>query len=803
MKVYIDGRRADTDERTEVSITLSVASQSSLETSRTGYSKTILLPMTSNNAALLGMPEDVNAVARFNDGWHTARIEKDGCAVLEGMPRLIESVCGEEGYYRLIIVGAGCEWVRRAAETPLRDLGVEFAETYSGANIERSWTWDKPVRFLPVHRTGLEPLNPTASITPPQRALTADDYHPFLHLATILRRTFAEAGYRLESPFMDKSFFRSIYISGNYVSKDSADIRRRIDFMAGRTTSATSTANNYGIIYASPHRSANTFGNLVDTTDPVKSTNGVRAEGVFSNGNYFRMAAGGHFEFRPPFPVTVAFECNFVYTTDYSLDNATGRLRGFDTISLGPDSVYEFKLKTPFDDFKHGVLLPFSVYRVVIPGHTSGNVYQLEYREVTNPSADLENLRPGDYTVNQMSGHTGGVFAFETGDYPFTHLRLRVRKPGESIYKDVEEGFEWGVYDAAMTSNGTMDVEVTLRTKTYNITPSNPKTFHDIYIGGAISGQRATLRPGTTLRPVFSSGAVEGETLDFGSVAAHDNVSCLDVVKACKQMFNLYFITDRAAGTVYVYPRKDFYSPQSLIDLTGRIDSSRPITVSEPAGNASQLMTFCYAQGDGAVGEYNRANDCDLGVWSASIDSSLATEGEKRYANPLFAPSVNSTGAYSRARDASLLRVGGARDGDGMNFPMKVVSYMGMHSLPGGQTWGWPNVSAPSNYPLLAFHSPGHGISLAFEDHGQLQGLNQYWESSVEFLKRGRRLTLWVDLQPPDIEPLIHPDYLGNGFRALFRLSIGGESILCRLEEVVDYNPGSPQSTKCVFIKEN
>ena len=82
MKLFIDGKQADTDQTTAVSISLGIASITKIETGRTGYSKTIRVPMTARNRLLFGNPEEIHAAEQFNQQPHTARIEADGCTVL-------------------------------------------------------------------------------------------------------------------------------------------------------------------------------------------------------------------------------------------------------------------------------------------------------------------------------------------------------------------------------------------------------------------------------------------------------------------------------------------------------------------------------------------------------------------------------------------------------------------------------------------------------------------------------------------------------------------------------------------------
>ena len=82
-----------------------------------------------------------------------------------------------------------------------------------------------------------------------------------------------------------------------------------------------------------------------------------------------------------------------------------------------------------------------------------------------------------------------------------------------------------------------------------------------------------------------------------------------------------------------------------------------------------------------------------------------------------------------------------------------------------------------------------------------MTGLHGGYDRSIEQYNSGRRITLYLRLNPEDIEPLISPNGLRRDFRALFKLAIEGETVMCRLEEISDYNP-SAGSTRCVFLNE-
>ena len=215
VKLFIDGKEADTDQRSAVSVSLGIASITKIETGRTGYSKTIRIPATALNRRIMGDAAEIHGAEAFNRGVHTARIEADGFVVLEGAPMLLryEHTEGPGGWYELSIVGAGKRWIEHAAETMFNETDIPFETTISEATVRQSWSWEHPVRFFPVQRDRFT-VPRSGGIEPSVRVMTFDDYHPFLHLRTLLDAIVGEGGYRIRSDFMDSEFFRSLYISG-------------------------------------------------------------------------------------------------------------------------------------------------------------------------------------------------------------------------------------------------------------------------------------------------------------------------------------------------------------------------------------------------------------------------------------------------------------------------------------------------------------------------------------------------------------------------------------------------------------
>ena len=77
IRCFIDNQEIDLVYESQIAISLSIASVTQVETGRTGYSKTIRVPMTVRNNSILGNAAEIHSPEMFNQMAHTARIEAD------------------------------------------------------------------------------------------------------------------------------------------------------------------------------------------------------------------------------------------------------------------------------------------------------------------------------------------------------------------------------------------------------------------------------------------------------------------------------------------------------------------------------------------------------------------------------------------------------------------------------------------------------------------------------------------------------------------------------------------------------
>ena len=371
----IDNRPCDIDEKQAVSINYDAGELSDIESGREGVSLQLQLPSTPTNDQIFRFAADPYTGSRFNDTAHRGALKCNGATLMTGYIRLLQSETGPEEAYIVELICGTAEWAQQAATEMFNTLGIDFSERLTPMSIVQSWTNDSPVKFFPVHRDDYTPELSSTELLPVERLLSADDYHPFIALSAIVEAIFSETGYTIESKFMKSEFFRSLYMSGAYVSRNTNAVRNHMDFFARRKTTAASTANSAGRVYASPFRILNSVGNFVETVNPNDTNDlGEPLTDVFSNNHCFTIK-DGEIQFAPITSVTTGFEYHIRYITAHRILSRT-RLRGFDSVYLGDGTDLElplanryvdrrddfFKLGTPIDwsekiDHTHPILL--------------------------------------------------------------------------------------------------------------------------------------------------------------------------------------------------------------------------------------------------------------------------------------------------------------------------------------------------------------------------------------------------------------------------------------------------------------
>ena len=689
MKLTIDQIPCDLDPSQRIALDYDAQDLADVRSGNKGHALRLRLPATRTNDRIFGFAAEPYTGQRFNAAQHTAVLSDGEAKLLQGSVRLLSAAYDSDPEGYLIEIRSGTsEWARQAAAEMFNTLGISFSGRLTPTMIRQTWTNNTPVKFFPVCRDEYTPELSSVELIPVERFLSVDDYHPFISAATVVQTLFSEAGYTLESDFLNGEFFRSLYLSGAYSSRDTNALRNHMDFLARRTTTAATTANSDGRVYANPYKSINSVGNFVETVNPNDQNDlGETLTDVFSNNHCFTVE-DGEIVFRPMTSVTVAFEYHIRYITDHRILDRN-RLKGIDSFYLGDGTEVQGALANRYADRRNSTKPAFQ-YRAIVFNHTEGNSYRLTC------------------TVNGTAGHAIGEFDSRSAlvttpsGSTVTAPVLLCKAAGSTTYTTYTG--DWALYDGYIGETGQTEVEMTVRTNPVTVTPTSPKTFSTIYFYGAEPGMKFSLSRQCTLRPDFTGAPGLNTPISFEDVARH-RVRKWVVLDALRHLFNLRFYTDEETRTVYVEPADDFYRLGQTFDWSSRIDRSQPILLGDAAQDAERVRIYKYREADGAVTRLNATLEEPFGQWRLVNDSAAAIDRERNLANPFFSPTVSETECYADAPSALVLRVGD-RDApdttDRNSFTPRIVRYCGMQPLPAGERWGYP--STGDSYPLAAFH---------------------------------------------------------------------------------------------------
>lgn len=793
IRLEIDGVQLPVDGLHRMALSCSASDLADVQSGRSARRVMLTVPATPATAALFGNADDPLSSQRFNAGVHRAKVEVDGVNLFEGTAVLRSAVRnGRSTEYRVEIKGDTALWARSAALRKVSAAGVTFSGVLTPEDICAGWSDNRPVKFFPVNRVDRRLTNSSVSLLPAQTVMTTDDYWPFISVDAVVKAIFADAGYEVESRFMQTPLFRSLYISGAYAVPDSAAMKRKMDFLAGRTTDASAQADYFGRVYMSVAAGSNSVGNIVDTTDEyVTGDDGnVSPTGFFAVNDSFGVDPdSGIAVFRPQSNAVVGFEYSIAYVTDHVIASRTA-LKGFDTLYLGNGTRMPFVLANRFAD-QRAKPLPGYSYKLMIFDFKESCTYRLKgtVDGVTTVLAETSQRM----TALKMPG-TKRV----------SNLQLLQSESGSPVY--TSSPADWALYWGYVEERGRTEVELRLKTPAEAVSASAGKPFSDIFIEGAEPGMNFTLLKRTTLRPVFSSSAGYGSELAFGDVTAFD-MRQSDLLDGLRRMFDLQFCTDETAKKVFVEPYGDFFSGET-VDWSDRIDLDDEIVTEDPASAMHEAVTLGYGNDDAAVTRFNNSTGDRFGRWTFRPDSNAALSGEQTQLNPAFGATVSECGGYFEARSAAIMQVrdsdAESDDGSSGNFSTRIVRYEGLRPLASGQTWGSP-YSRPE-YPLAAFHFAGddrtESFTLCFENRDGAEGLNRFHLRRLEEESEGTLLTLSLRIEPHEAAALTRCGSDGPSMRSLFRLDFApqGAGALYALRSIEGYDPAK-RSVRCTFIK--
>ena len=745
---------------------------------------TVRIPNTARNRQILGFGEDPHALGKFNLKKHEASISHRGIRLFEGSI-LLKNASTEA--YILELRNPTARWAHRLATTKLNALKIDFRETLSPQTIVAGWSNPSPIKFFPIHRDSYPQQSHSQDLFPVEQSLSVDDYHPFLHVATLVRAMFHEAGYTIESRFMESAFFQQLYISGDYGQRNAPNLARRMGFRASRTDDVEAEADFSGRVYADPSLPHHSIQNIVETaTEGSLDADQKPIRGLYNNGNCFDKDAFGNICYTPLVASTAQFEYHLRYTTDHRILNRNN-LRGFDRLFLNAQTEVCIPLPNRYVDRRPKLDLHHT-YTCIVFEHQAPNRYQLRYR-----------------TANQLV-----VWA------TFDSRTVRVTTPPDrapqtpELWEESPTGWvisslDWALYDGHIEEQGSTTVEIRVRTPSIDLPASKPFLFNRTYFAGAEPRMKLRLDRSSTLSILFSTSVGCGSELTFPDVCQYP-VRQSELFVSLVHLFNLRFRTLESQKRILIEPYDQFYRPDQVIDWRQRTDLSHPVWLSDRALHLHKRRTWSYQPPSGVVARWNTLHGTQFGAWHFDLDSHAALQGEEPLLNPLFEPSQNAQGDFFNAPAASILQIGDRdmEDEGREQTRLRIVRYMGLQPLPEGQFWQEP---CPRGvYPLVAFHlegvNPTDRYTLCFEDRDQALGLNRFYRQQLDEENVSDQIELHLHVAPREYAALFHAQDGIGAVRSLFHLHVSGGEVLAFLRKIIAYD-AEKQLLHALFLRTN
>jgi hypothetical protein len=226
-RIFIEGYELDLTEGLSNQITYAIDDLQNLDSKSTSFTKTIVLPGTTNNNKLLGNifefnsanfynPASDNVLYNFNAAINAkARIELNGLQIMKGVLRLIEIIQnGDAVEYECAIFGELGGFVNALGNKRLEDLDFSaYDHTYNISNIVGSWTNTPGSGYCyPLIDYGNVS---TGAYGTAKKDFQFNTFKPALYVKEYLDKIFAGSSYTYDCPFFSEAKFKRLVIPNN------------------------------------------------------------------------------------------------------------------------------------------------------------------------------------------------------------------------------------------------------------------------------------------------------------------------------------------------------------------------------------------------------------------------------------------------------------------------------------------------------------------------------------------------------------------------------------------------------------
>jgi hypothetical protein len=293
-----------------------------------------------------------------------------------------------------------------------------------------------------------------------------------------------------------------------------------------------------------------------------------------------------------------------------------------------------------------------------------------------------------------------------------------------------------------------------------------------------------------------------GDLLDMEYLTPKD-VKQVDFVSAIIKRFNLYIDYDPIDDSILVIEPRDSYYTDVKVDASSKIDRSKDFTISPIGALDSNSYLFKDKEGkDEKNTEYQDAEDEVYGQYQVDIvNDFIKNETE---ITSIFAPTP-LVSQESNDRVISSMQFG---NNDGKKGSIRILYWGGSKATV--KPWNLTNTSF-TTYPYAGhldnpynptfdlnwgvpknlFYNFAYGGNNVVT-YSNNNCYNVFWKNYIEEItsKDSKLLTCYLALRPVD--------YANYNFRQSYYI----DGQFFRLIKVIDYDPNSKSTTKCIFLKQ-
>jgi hypothetical protein len=228
-RIFIENQELDLTKDFSQQTTYAVDDLNNVDSKSTSFTKTIVLPGTANNNRLLGnifefsnsnFTADIapNVNYNFNASKSAkARMEINGLQVMKGVLRLLEIIIdGDYIEYEVALFGELGGFYNAMSSRKLTDLDFsEYDHTWNVTNITNSWNGVSGGTgyYYPLIDYGN--VSPLSDPDFAKNSYYFTAFRPAFYVRQYMMKIAEQAGYTLESTFMDTAFFKRLIVPNN------------------------------------------------------------------------------------------------------------------------------------------------------------------------------------------------------------------------------------------------------------------------------------------------------------------------------------------------------------------------------------------------------------------------------------------------------------------------------------------------------------------------------------------------------------------------------------------------------------